>query len=198
MAKLIQSADGILHWLAERRRPVAESLRVGLSDMELRDFEKALDWRLPQEAKDLFRWRNGVRVPQDGLLDDIYFFPGYYLLSVSEALEHMGTHVELGLWPRQWFPIFGSGGGDFHVLDCGRGDERSSPVVWFIRGEPKHWDSYVSLTTMMDSLAEGFAEGALYVDEAGFLEMDERRYAPIARKHNPDLELWRQGAESRG
>jgi hypothetical protein len=52
-----------------------------------------------------------------------------------------------------------------------------------------HPTEHECLETMMATLAE-FSERAFFVDDHGYLEIDDRRYAEIARRNNPAVVLW--------
>lgn len=187
---VLEAADCILSALSSLNRPISRLLRKGLPADQLERLQGTLGWRLPAEAIELYGWRNGVREDPKVVLDDIYFFPGYCLLSFQDALDFRRTYRDAGLWPDRWFPVFHSGGGDFKVLDCGRSSDASVPVVSVIKGE-QPFDEYSSLSSMMTSLADGFAERAFYISREGFLEVDDQRYAAIAHRHNPNIDAWR-------
>ena len=196
VTSIATQADRVLGWLAKHRRPVVSLLRPGLTDQAIHALATQLDWPLPSDAVDLFRWRNGTRKPSECILDEVYFFPGYYLMSLEDAVEQMPGYVNEAVWQPKWLPLFTNDAGDFMLLDCERCTPQGCPVIWFLRGEPQVWDAYDSLSAMMETLSAGFESGAIFEDEAGFLEMDQQRYATIAKRLNPRSRLWANLAQS--
>lgn len=189
MSEVVEQAERVLDWLREHERPVARLLRPGLSAEELGRLQAKLSWNLPGEATEFFRWCNGVAEDTTVGLDEIHFFPGFYPLSCEEALEQIEVHSAAGVWKPRWFPVFGNGGGDFKVLDCARAKGESAPVLGVWRGEPDPFEEYSSLSSMMQTIAECFSQGAFFVED-GYLEIDDEKHTQIAREFNPHVEMW--------
>ena len=195
MSTIDSSANRVLSWLTEHQRPVVRLLRDGLDDAQVNRLEEELGWHLPQEATDLFRWRNGVREDPTVTLRDIAFLPRYHLLSFQQALADRADYVSLGIWPELWFPVFANGAGDYKILDCTRADGKSAPVIGFLKDHPEVWDEYVTLSAMMETLARGFEKGAIVVGKEGQLSINGGAFATIARDLNPGVEYWRESAK---
>jgi hypothetical protein len=136
---------------------------------------------------ELYSWRGGTRVEPGTPLDDVQFFPGFYFLSLDDAIADYRAFRDDARWNPEWFPIFANGGGDFYAVVV---NEEKCPVVGFIIDEDEQSIEYESLDAMIATLAEDFAEGAFFVDDRGYLEMDSRRHGEIARAHNPTVALW--------
>jgi hypothetical protein len=90
-----------------------------------------------------------------------------------------------------WLPVFANGGGDFYVVDFSSGSDLEHPVVGFMLDEAEHPIEYESLPAMIATIAECFEEGAFFVDDRGYLEVDDGRHVEIARRNNPRLAIWR-------
>jgi hypothetical protein len=163
--------------------PLDESIVVGrLHEVEVEP---------TREVVDLFGWRNGTHASTGMLLDDLHFFPGFYFLSLAEAVISYRRFRDDERWDRSWFPLFANGGGDFYAAVC-RPGELTSPIVGFLLGQPEHPVEYETLTAMVNTLLAAFREGVFFV-EGGALEVDDARYAMLARRHNPNVALWRAG-----
>ena len=76
-------AERILAWLEAHDRLVARLLRPGLHAREIEGLETELGWRLPMEVAQFFQWCNGVEYNSKINLNDVYFFPWYYPLSIE-------------------------------------------------------------------------------------------------------------------
>jgi hypothetical protein len=44
---------------------------------------------------------------------------------------------------------------------------------------------------MLETILECYRRGAFYVDDRGYLEINDRLHAEIARAHNPNLPVWK-------
>lgn len=192
MGHVWQLLDRILAWSRDHGRPVAKLLAPGLDDEQMEVLQGKLGWRLPSQAIELFRWRNGLIDDAHVPLGHLHFFPWYYLVSFEEAIDTIKTYRDEGLWRPRWFPIFASGAGDFIILDCTRGDTESGPVLAFLKDHPEQPHQYSSLATMLETLAECFARDAFFLDERGYMGRDLRKQAAIALGFNPEIEFWRK------
>jgi hypothetical protein len=135
----------------------------------------------------LYSWHGGTAVTAGTSLDDVQFFPGFWFLSLDDAIANYVAFRDDMRWNSSWFPVFANGGGDFYAVWI---REQGEPVVGFLVDEAEHPVEYASLASMCGTLADCFEEGVFYVDGRGFLEMDDARHADIARRNNPDVEMW--------
>lgn len=132
----------------------------------------------------LYGWRNGSET-EGVTLDDIQMFPGFYLLSLEDAVTNYRAFDADQRWSPGWLPIFANGGGDFYLVDLG--DESPGMVRHFRIEEAEHPIEFRSLPDMMTTLAAGFDRGVFYVDPHGSLEMDDVRFAALAKEVNPSV-----------
>ena len=174
--------------IVQLRRPVVEKLRPGLQPATVEASLGRLQVALPHELIHLYCWRDGTDVHEGSLLDDLHFFPGYYLMSLEHALTSFELFRNDPKWNHNWFPVFASGGGDFYAVicqeECGA---RSAPVVGFLLGEPDHEIEYENLTTMLSCLRVCFEQEIFFVTAEGFLEADSDRQFEVDRSVNPNL-----------
>ncbi|MBE1605678.1 hypothetical protein [Actinopolymorpha pittospori] len=122
-------------------------------------------------------------------LDDIHIVPGFYLLSIQDAIANCRAFATDSRWTPGWLPLFANGGGDFYVLDLS--SPSGSPVRHFRIEEPEHPIEFGSLRALLTTLAEAFERGVFFVDPNGYLEMDDVVFGELATELNPDVGWWR-------
>jgi len=135
----------------------------------------------------LYGWKDGTQTV--GVkLDDIQIFPGFYLLSLEDAIANYRAFVADSRWSPGWLPLFANGGGDFYLVDLG--GEPSGLVRHFRIDEPEHPVEFLSLPDMTSTLAAAFEQGVIFVDLNGYLEMHDLRFASLAAELNPGVPWW--------
>jgi hypothetical protein len=142
---------------------------------------------MPPDLHDLYSWRNGTRVEPGTDLDTVHFFPGFWFLSLNDALANYRAFRDDGRWDPSLLPVFANGGGDFYAVNA---REKPFHVVGFLIDQSHQPVEYENLGNMIKTLAECFAEHAFFVDDRGYLEMDDRLHREIARRNNPTISLW--------
>lgn len=193
MAMLETALETTILHLQRLRRPVVEELQPGADVSEIVNAFAGIGLVLPNEAVDLWRWRNGTRIVSGVTkLDDIHFFPGFYFFSYEDALKQYAALRDDLRWNSAWLPVFANGGGDFYALDLAGGDARHAPVVGFILGEDEHPTEYENLERMCQTIAVCFERGVFFVSEQGYLDADDDGHAFVARQLNPSVILWKQ------
>ena len=170
------------------REALLRSLQVGLSAETVRSFLESVGFSSMIEVEALYKWKNGTSTA--GMtLDDITLFPGFYLLSIEDAIANYRTFVTDPRWRTEWLPLFANGGGDFYVLDL-----RSSlagQVRHFRIDESDHPVEFASLAAMLTTLAVAFERGIFFVDANGYLEMNDLDFGTLAAELNNDVDWWR-------
>lgn len=91
-------------------------------------------------------------------------------------------------WAPTWFPLFADGGGDFIVIDLQ--SEADAPIRHFRIEETEQPIEYGSLLDMVNTLARGYDDGAIYLSDDGYLDIDDARFVAIAAELNPDVAWW--------
>ncbi len=172
------------------RHALLRSLQAGLSAESVRSSLSAVGLVSASELEALYVWRNGTSTAVGLTLDDIHFFPGFYLLSIEDAIANYRAFVTDSRWGPGWLPIFANGGGDFYVLDLGSISTR--PVRHFRIEESEHPVEFTSLGAMLATLAAAFEQGIFFVDPNGCLEMDDLVFGELAAELNHDVDWWRR------
>jgi len=187
---MIAALDRIAINLAQSNRAVAQKLQPGLTPGEIAARAATLPFALTNEIQALYQWRNGTLVVEGDLLGQVYFFPGFYLLSLDEAVQTYAERKGSRQWRPYWFPVFADGGGDFYVVPCAPKRREAAEVIGFIHGEPEQAVEYESLASMMQTLDACYAQRAFFVDDDGELEVDDNKHQKIAHQFNPQVEEW--------
>jgi hypothetical protein len=81
------------------------------------------------EVVALYGWGNGTNAPAVTPLDDIHFFPGFYLMSLEEALVSYAAFCHDDRSQPDWLPLFANRGGDFYA--AARAASRSPATASF-------------------------------------------------------------------
>lgn len=172
-----------------RRSVLQRSLQAGLPASTVQKALAGVGLAAPPELETLYGWRDGTSTAGVPAVDDIHLFPGFYLLSVADAVANYRAFATDSRWTDGWLPIFANGGGDFYVLDL------SSPAARAVRhfriDESEHPIEFNSLDAMLMTLAEAFERGIFFVDPGGYLEMDDLVFGELAAELNPDVDWWR-------
>jgi hypothetical protein len=171
------------------RQVLLRSLQPGLSAEAVRSALVAVGLASPSALEALYMWRNGTSTSGGVTLDDIHFFPGFYLLSIEDAVANYRAFANDSRWTPGWLPIFANGGGDFYVLDLS--SPSNKPVRHFRIEETEHPIEFNSLGALLATLATAFERGMFFVDPNGYMEMNDLVFNGLAAELNPDVEWWR-------
>lgn len=136
--------DGVLRSM---NHPLVDALRPGASADEIHAAVEPTGMALPDEAVELWRWRNGLdpaftadraHVPGSEMLPG-----GVRFLSIAAAVqdylrfrdEHWfdGDRTDLS---SQWFPFGGYTNGDMMWIDCSAGRSDPAPLIyWYLKDQ---------------------------------------------------------------
>lgn len=170
------------------RRVLLESLNDGFAAGLVRSALAPADLPTSVELETLYGWKNGTSPVGVASIDDIHMFPGFYFLSLADALTNYQSFVGDPRWRTGWLPSFANGGEDFYVLDLGA--PTANPVRYFRIEESEHPVEFSSVRAMMATLAAAFDRGVFFVDSNGYLEMDDLEFAGVAAEINPYIPWW--------
>lgn len=190
MPDMKSTLDRIVAHLRRLGRGAPDRLQDGLSKETLDSWESRLSFALTGELETIYSWRNGTKADAGVLLENVYLFPGFYFLSIEEAVEVYEEREDTEQWRAGWFPLFADGGGDFYVVPCQVTKVETAEMIGFIHGEPVQTAEYESLTSMVETLDACFREGAFYVDDDDTMEIDDEKHRHIANRFNPTISEW--------
>jgi cell wall assembly regulator SMI1 len=107
-------------WLAQHRPEFYASLKPGLTDLELAEFEQLVGFEFPKAFREFYRWRNGEEYLGDPFMYNRTIMPQS---DVREAWKELSGMQECGEWEqpqwycRGWIPFLDNGGGSYLCLD---------------------------------------------------------------------------------
>jgi cell wall assembly regulator SMI1 len=139
----------------------------------------------PPEVVQYFGWHDG-QGDYDATLGELWLFPGFYPMSTEEALIDYAALVVDPRWQTGWLPIFADGGGDFFVVDL----ESDGVIRRFRNDETIQPIEYLSLSSMIATIADAYDEGVYHLGEHGELTLDQAAFAVLAARHNPGVAWW--------
>jgi cell wall assembly regulator SMI1 len=188
--RLVRALTEVVGHLARLGCAVVPLIRPGLTAAEIAREEAKLPFALTEEIRAVYRWCNGVRALDGKVLADVWFFPGFYLPRLEDAVREFEDRKLGPQWRKGWFPLFSDGAGDFYNVACRKQTADAAPVIGFMHGEPDQNVEYLSVTTMIETLADCYRQGAFFLDPDGALDMDDEAHRKIALQHNPGVSVW--------
>src|SRR5690606_170850 len=100
--------------LMERTRalnlPLEKFLVPGVS--EAHEYFDSEVIQLPQQLSELYSLCGGSCISQASKLEDVYIFPGYYMLHLEDTKRLFEEMQRCSSWKHTWIPLFSSGAGD--------------------------------------------------------------------------------------
>lgn len=115
--------------------PISEMFLPGIDRKKQRKQTKALDLKLPIEAKVWWEWHDGAKTTRQ-VPFGAYFGPRFYALSVKEATHRYREELKSAkqiagresgfLWQRNWFPVASARGAV--VCDCSVDADGPTPI----------------------------------------------------------------------
>lgn len=171
-----------------QRRVLLRALLPGIDAERTRSTLGEVGLPASGQIEALYAWRDGTNTAGVGALDDIHFFPGFYLLSLEDAVTNYRAFVADQRWTPGWLPVFANGGGDFYVTDMS--GDMSGVVRHFRIEESEHPVEFLTVRDMLMTIAAGFERAVFFVDGNGYLEMDDLAYAVVAAELNPGVPWW--------
>ncbi|MFC6023529.1 hypothetical protein ACFP2T_46160 [Plantactinospora solaniradicis] len=164
------------NWLARLDAPVAPALLPGADRTAI---GAALGPTVPPAVLDWFTWCDGVGHQPGQTIGDTYAIPGYWPISLRDAVEVKPIHADPDdpLLAEHWIPLLENGSSDLYVAVWSDGTE---PAVASIMPEygpaSVEFDSIPQMVAVFNAC---FARSAYFLDDEGQLDVDDDRYAEI-------------------
>jgi len=165
------------------------SMRAGIPRQELAARLGEVGLTATPELEVLYRWHDGTSTDGVEAVDDIQLLPGFYLPSTVDAVANYRAFLKDARWRTGWLPFLANGGGDFYVVELANSSRGS--VRHFRIDEIEHPVEFGSVAQFFATVAAAYANHIIYVDDADYLEMDDRLFAELAERMNPDIAWWR-------
>jgi len=178
--------------------PVLKYLLEGLKREYITDRIKKIDLIFPEELFDLYSWRNGTKWEKGIKLGSLWFFPGALFFSLEMAIEIYSARITKDkYWKNKMFPVFGSGGGEFYLIDLDINSPGYKKIFYYCLNET----DFEVIVSYFDSLEAGlmtilecYNEGAYYLESDDendqMLNSHSAIERKISRRLNPNSEYW--------
>ncbi|TMD71674.1 MAG: SMI1/KNR4 family protein [Chloroflexi bacterium] len=179
--------DGLMRL---RRNTTLRLLRRGVDRHHCETALNRMKLLVPAGLAGTYQWHDGTDTSTGVTLDDLHLFPGFYFLSLDDAIKNYEAFRQDSRWNPAWLPLFANGGGDFYAVVCRERDVDWGRVVHFRIDEANHPVEFSSLSTFLATIAAGYDSSLFFVDSRGYLEMDDMAWVALAARLNPDVAYW--------
>jgi cell wall assembly regulator SMI1 len=169
------------------RRPVVQLLLPGQSAGVVVETLRAVGLETPAGLSALYAWHDGTANPPGVPADDLHVTPGFYFDSLGTAVTNLLSFRSDDRWPSTWLPVLANGGGDFMAVDCATAGGR---VHHFRIDEVDQPMEFETTADWIATVRAAFEQGVYYVDERGYLEMNDSTFARLAADLNPLVPWW--------
>jgi hypothetical protein len=146
--------------VAARRPEVAARLLPGLAGDEVR---RRLG-EVPGQVVEWFEWCNGVDGGETN--DDVAVIPGYYPLSLDEAINLRPIYEGDEVLAPNWIPLLQGPSSDIYAAVWS--DPSQVSVAWVVIEEETEIE-YAGIRQMVESFTACYDRGEYVVDEDGYL-----------------------------
>lgn len=154
---------------------------------------------LPEEVYTLFGWSNGVKDEylESLTLGQMFFFDVGIFLPFDYLLEHYNYYGrDHGYWPAHLFPIFGSTGGDFYLIDFSNTAGSQRQIFLYSSSNYEfegHISIYDSLTQLIVTVTECYRQGAYFYtfEDRSAMNIHPDKAYEISKSLNPGSDYWR-------
>ncbi len=149
-ASLERAAEALVASLRAVGHPLPDLLRPGLSDLAIDEIMRPTGLTLPDEARALWRWADGVDVSQLTGPTAGHMFPGGLemlglAVAVARHLEHVAdfpwSEVPEDLHSPAWFAAFVAGQDDYWLDTSVEADAPCPTRRIYRRGHVDCWDA---------------------------------------------------------
>ena len=201
MSALTAALEKLSKQLDEKGLHTMERMQPGLSRAEIVELTKPLPFALPEEAVELFEWRNGFRgFATAKEVVPAWFFEMYLPMTLQDAIDTYFMSVKSipESYRSSWFPLFQEGGGGFYCIDC----VEDIGTIWDFQTKLSDFNefgliAFRSLTKMIATTVVCYEQDVYYWDEQGAFEIDFDKSAETALQENPDVDYWRLKLETK-
>ncbi len=178
------SVDRIFDYLQQLGSVIPSRRRVGLSPEVIQEVMGGLGLKPSVDLTTLYAYCDGTSTLEGEKLEEIQFIPGFYWMSLNEALATYRSVSRSAEWQASWLPIFANGGGDFYAVICDQSSSYFGEVVGFVLGETDQVVEFSNVASLFGTVERSFTEGAFFVAN-GMLKADYPRMRAIAREVQP-------------
>ncbi|KAL3836340.1 hypothetical protein ACJMK2_021773 [Sinanodonta woodiana] len=116
----------------------------------------------------LYEYTDGINSSLAGDFppNDLWLIPGYYLMSLKEAVDTALTMRRVSaVWNSSWLPVFSSGAGDFIVFDLNNGR-----IFEIVAKESLVWEVAANIEEFVRQSAHNLQSGMIFIGEDGLMD----------------------------
>ncbi len=196
MSPLTEAIDRIMKCLQQDTPELASYLLPGLTHAEIEEKVKDLPLQLPQEAWEIYQLIRGFSIERlyNNLFrqnePNMFIFDGYALLSLEKVVKIYREKLkrteyyyecEIERYNPNWLQIFVCYMSELEGYLVIDGTSESCGVIFTYNKVNERKKQYISLTSMMQTLAENYEQG--YCNSVA----DPETFDEIWRKYNSSL-----------
>ncbi|QEH41136.1 SMI1/KNR4 family protein [Chitinophaga sp. XS-30] len=187
----MESLYNLIDYLRSIKAPVTKLLREGESGKVLQYKLEGEGLIATKQLVEVYKIVDGTSMNEDHLGLQ-YFFPGFILVSLDQALELYDEECkEYGSWPEGYLPVFWNGNRDYLLVNC-RSEDNG---VYYFSPDEFRFDGlgkiYDSLDLLFMTVLECFKEGGYALGD--HLEDINHQYEIVnvlSKRMNPDSVFW--------
>lgn len=159
------------------RHEALKHLLPGLGERQIRQEFSACGLVASEGTLSLYSWHNGSDPNSPNEIGDLTIIPGFYLLTLEEAVQLRETFLDDPRWRPDWVPFMADGGRDFYVSSGSLGSD--GEVLHFCIDEVETPTLSKSMSEFLEKIAHCFSAGIFFVDDEGLYEMDDLSYTRL-------------------
>lgn len=170
-----------------KRHDLITALRPGLAPEEMLTLLTRVGLRPNTGIQSIYQWHDGTTT-ENLKLGQIYFLPGFYLLSLEDATANYREFSHDSRWTRGHLPFLADGGGDFYTIDL---DGHQAGIIrHFYIDSFESPIEYESIEKMIFTIEKAYDLGLFYLDQDGYLEMNDVEFSELAARMNQTVTWW--------
>jgi hypothetical protein len=197
MNSLLQKLGNLYSEFERVKSPLVNFLQPGISTDYINKEIKNIGIVLPPEVYQLYSWKNGTNNEKKPL-GAKWMFPGGKFANIEDSVSAYHYYAgKDGIWKKQMFMLFMSGGGEMYLIDCNKNAVSYGMILRHSIGAVDTavlTTVYDSLESLIDTLLACYQEDAFFYAEefnTMVLQANFEKAVKISRKINPKSDLWK-------
>jgi len=195
-----QLCEELLLELERAKSPVLSYLQPGISKKDVDNILEMtdIDISFPQEVYALYGWKNGISDEDADTrsIGELSLFTLGIFVSLNLAVEdYLGRAIHKSYWAKGLFPLFGSGGGDYYLIDTNKRSAHRGMILYYSPSNPYFRGTvsiFDSLDSCLSSILECYRTKAYYFEpDSPYLEIEANSEMAIRKKYNPRSEYYK-------
>ncbi|TDX02192.1 SMI1/KNR4 family protein [Dinghuibacter silviterrae] len=191
--------DQLLQQLIKSGSPLVEELQSGVENKKIEGVASKYGINFNEEVYELYSWRNGINEShlESNKLGELELFRLAIFPPFEMAVEDYDCYSrQNNYWKKDLFPLFGSGGGDYYLINCSD-DPKVRGMIFYYSPTNYESEARISIFDSLQSLVQSVTicyERQAYQYTSGedkYLDIDYELEAEICRAYNPLSAYWR-------